>query len=79
MPRGQGLFMVVLQRVGLTFNTSLGYRRGPLIKFLQNFPRVGMIGYLTLSLKREELLSHQTRRPLVENVARRIMVIASLG
>ena len=66
-------------RVGLTFKTSLGSRRGFLIKFPPNFSRIVMIGCLTLSLKREELLVHQQRRQLVESVARSIMVIALLG
>ena len=45
-------YNVVIQRVGLTFMTSLGLRRGILIKFLLDFLTLVMIGYLTLSLKR---------------------------
>ena len=63
----------------LAFKTSLDLRRGLLIKFLTNFPRLMMIGCLTLSLKREEVLAHQVKSQLVENVARSIMVIALLG
>ena len=49
MPRGQGLMMVVPQRVGLSSKTSLGSRGKRLV----------MIGCVTLSLKREEVLAHQ--------------------
>ena len=79
IPIGQGHLMVVLQRVGLIFRTSLGFIRGPLIKFLPGSLRLIMIGFLTLSLKIEKVLAHQTRSQLVESVARSIMVIALLG
>ena len=64
---------VVLQRVGLTIKTSLCSRRGFLIKFLQNSPGLVMIGCLTLSLKKDEVLANLTRIQLVESVARSIM------
>ena len=38
-----------------------------------------MIGCLTLCLKREEVLAHQTRSQHVESVVRSIMAIALLG
>ena len=59
--------------------TSLGVRRGLLINFLPNFPRLVMIGCLNLSLKREKVLAHQARSQLVESVARSTMVSALLG
>ena len=68
-----------LLRVGLTFKTSLGSKRGFLIKFHPIFQRLVTTGCLTLSLKREEVLSHQPRSQLVESVTRSIMVIALLG
>ena len=56
---------VVLQRVSLTFKTSLGSRRGFLMKFPLYFPRLVILGCLTLSLKRDEVLAHQVRSNLV--------------
>ena len=79
MQKRQGLMIVVLQMVSLISMEILGSRIGFLIKFLPNFPRLMMIVFLTLSLKREEVLAHQTRSKLVESVARRIMVIALFG
>ena len=58
MPRGQGLMMVVLQRVGFISKTILGSTRGFLIKISPNFISLVMIGCLTLSPKREEVLAH---------------------
>ena len=54
-------------------------KKSSLIKFLQNFPRLVMIEFNTISIKREEVLAHQTISQLVEIVERSIMVIASLG
>lgn len=79
MPRGQGLLMVVLQRVSLISKKIIGLRRGLLIMFLQNIPRIVMIGCLILRLLREKLLAHQTRSRLFESVRRSIMVITLLG
>lgn len=79
MQKRQGLMIVVLQMVSLISMEILGSRIGFLIKFLPNFPRLMMIVFLTLSLKREEVLAHQERSELVENVERSIMVIALLG
>ena len=62
-------------KVGLTFKTRLDLRRVLPIKFLPNFPRLGIIGCITLSLKREEVLAHQKRSRLVKSVARSIMVM----
>ena len=42
-------------------------------------PKPMMIGFQTLSLKREEVLVHTRRNQLVESVARSTMVIALLG
>ena len=75
MPRGQDIFIVVLQRVGLISKTILGSRRGFLTKFLPSSLRLGMIGSLTLSLKRDGVLIHQPQRQLMDGVARSIMVI----
>ena len=43
------------------------------------FTKYRVLGCLTLSLKREEVLVHQVRCQLVESVERNIMVIALLG
>ena len=48
----QGLLMVVLQRVGLISKTSLGSKKGFLIKFLPSYLRIVMIKCVILSLKR---------------------------
>ena len=68
--------MMVRQRVGFTFKTSLSSRRGFLIKFLPNFPRLVMIGFLTQSLKKEGVLVHLQGSQLVGSVSRNIMVVA---
>ena len=74
MQRGQDLFMVVLQSVGIIFKTSLGLRRGFLIKFLLSSPSLEMIGCLNLSLKRERVLVLQLRILLVPSLERVILV-----
>ena len=51
IPRGKGLLMVVCQRVGLIFNTSLCLKRDFPTKILPSSLRLGMTGCLTLSLK----------------------------
>ena len=61
MPRGKVLLMVVFQRVGLRYKTSLGLRKGFLIKFVPSSLRIGMIRCLTLSQKREWILVHQRK------------------
>ena len=48
-------------RVGFIFKKSIGSTRGFLIMFFQKFPRLGTIGCLTLSLKREEVVILQAR------------------
>ena len=59
IPRGKHLLIVVLQNEGFISKTSLGSRRGFLIKFLLSSLSIGMIGCLTLILKRKEVLVHQ--------------------
>ena len=76
MQRGQDLFMVVLQSVGIIFKTSLGLRRGFLIKFLHSSVSIRMIGCLPLSLKSERILVHQPKRQLVESVERTIWYLS---
>lgn len=49
--RRQGLTKVVLLSVSLTFKTSVDSRRGFLIQFLQNNPRLVMIGCLSFVSK----------------------------
>ena len=73
------LMKVVPLSVGLTFKTILGSRRGFLVKFLLNLPMLVIIGCLTLSLRREEVLAHRVIRQNLESVARSTMVIAFLG
>ena len=58
----------VLLRVGFTFKTSLDSRRGFLIMFIPNLPRLVMIGSLIISLKSEEVLIQQERIKLLESV-----------
>ena len=64
----QRRLMVVLQRAGLISKTSLGSRRGFLTKFLPSSLRLLMIGCLTLSLKKEEVLVYQIKSLLVPSV-----------
>ena len=63
LQRGQGLKIVVLQRVGLISKTSVCLRRCFLIMFLQNIPRIVMI----------------IKKITCGSVANRIMVTALLG
>ncbi len=49
------------------------------VKFLQNFSRFVMIGFLTLSINIEKVLIHQVRSQIIENVERRILVSDLLG
>ena len=49
-PRPPSLLKVVPQRGGWKFKISLDLRKGSPIKSLQNFPRLTMIGCLTLHL-----------------------------
>ena len=65
---------VVVQEEGLKFKKSLRSKRGYPIKFLLSYPRLVIIGFLTLVLKREEVLVHQGKIVLVESVAKRIWV-----
>ena len=58
----------------LEIHDSQGSRKGFLIMFLPNFLRLGMIGCLTLSLRKVEILVHLTRIVLVPNVGRVILV-----
>ena len=53
MSRGKDLLMVVLPRVGLRFNKSLGSKIGFLINFLPSSLSLGIIGCLTTSLIRD--------------------------
>ena len=68
MLRGQDLLMEVLQRISLRYKTRLGLRSGFLIKYLPSFPRLGMIGCLTITLRREGILVHPTRSLHVPSV-----------
>ena len=77
--RRQDLLMVVLQRIGLRYKTSVDLTSGFLIKFIPISLRLVCIGCLTLRLKRERVLFHQSRSELVEIVARSTMVIALRG
>ena len=72
----QDLFIIVLQRVGLISNKILGSKKGFLIKFSPSSLRLVMKGCLNLSLKKEGVLTHQTRIQLVKSVARSILVNA---
>ena len=76
---GQGPVMVVLRSVELISKTNQGSKRGSQFNFLQNSPWLVMIGCLTLSLKRDDVLPHLTRTQLVKSGARSIMAIALLG
>ena len=76
---GQCHLIVVLERVGLISKTILGSKSYFLTKFLPSSLRLVIIGYLTLSLKREEELIYLPRRQYIGVVVKDIMVIASLG
>lgn len=65
---------IVLLRVGLTFQTSVGSRRGFLTKFPLSSPRFAKIGFLTQGPKREKVLIHQVRNQLGESVVKSIEV-----
>ena len=64
---------------GLEIQDSLYLRRGFLIKFLPSSLRQVVIGCLTVSLRKENLLVHKSRSQLVESVARSTMVIDLRG
>ena len=49
------------------------------MKFLPNLTSLAIIGCLTLSLKKEEVLVHQTKSQNVDSLARSIMVIVLFG
>ena len=67
---------VSLQREGWKFQRNLYSTRGYPIKSLPNFPRLVMIGYIILSLKKKEVIVHQARSLLVPSVVRSIKVNA---
>ena len=58
MSRGQDPLIVVLPRGVFKFKTSLGSKRAFKFKFLPSSLRLWMIGFLTLSLRREGVLVH---------------------
>ena len=79
MTGGKGLLKMVLQRVCLTFKTSLGLRRCLLIKFLPNFPRIMMIGFLVLSLKREKNANSLSKKPTCEKCGKKHYGVCLVG
>ena len=79
MLRRQDLLIEVLQRIGLRYKTRLDLRSEFQVKSLPSFERLVVIGYLTLNSKRKKVLIHQSRRQLVESVARSTMVIVLRG
>ena len=79
MLRGQHLLMEVLQMEDLRYKTRLDSRIRFLIKFLISFLSLGIIGCLTLSLKRERVLVHQPKSTLAESVVRSTMIIVLRG
>ena len=79
MLKGQDLFMVVLQSVGIIFKTSLGLRRGFQVKFLPSSQSLVVIGCLTLSGRRKNVLIHKPRIQIVESVARSTGMITLRG
>ena len=74
MSRGQDLLMVVLQRVGLIFKTSLGLKKGFLNKSLPKFPKARDDRVFNPKPKKGRIVVHQPRK-LLKGVARGIMVI----
>ena len=60
--RAKSLKLVLLM-ISWISKTGLDLRRNFLIKFLLSFPRLVMIGCLTLSLKREEVEAHHVKKP----------------
>ena len=74
MPRGQDVFVMVLQWVRLRFKTSLALRSQFLIMFFPISLRLDIIGCLTPSLT-EGILVQQIRIKLLETMARSTMII----
>ena len=68
-----------LQRIGLRYKTSLDLISRFQVKSLPISQRLVVIGFLTLSSRREKILSHQPGSQLVESVARSTIVIALRG
>lgn len=74
MLRGKSLIKVVPITVVLILNTRQDSARGSPIKFLLCSLRLMMIGFLTLSSKREEFEIHQARILLVESMVKSMWV-----
>ena len=53
MLRGQNILMNILKRIGLQYKTSLDLRSGFQVKSLPSSQSLVMIGFLTLSSRRE--------------------------
>ena len=68
----------MFQKVGLISKTSLGFRRGSLIKFHPISLRIRMIRIKTLGPKRDRVEAHQMRSVNMFSVERVIMVNAWL-
>ena len=66
-------------KIGFKFKTSLRSRRGSLINFHLISLRLGLIGCLTPSLKKEGALVHKLGNKLVQGVASNIMGIVLKG
>ena len=79
MLRGQDHLKGVLQIIGLRYKTSLGLRSMFQDNILPSSQRLVVLGFLTLSSRREEVIIHQPRNQLVESEARSTMVIALKG
>ena len=67
----------VLSKRRLDILDNPRFKKRFVIKFLRSSLWLVMIGCLTLSLKREGVIVHQTRNQLVESVARSTMVFSN--
>ena len=56
MKKGKDLMVVVMQRIGLRYKTSLNLRSGFQIKSLPNTQDLVVIGCVTLNSRRENVL-----------------------
>ena len=79
MLKGQYILLVVLQRIGLKYKTSIDSGSGFIVKFLLSYLRLVVIGCLTLRLRMEKALVQLLKSQLVENVVKSTMLISLRG
>ena len=70
--------MVVLEKLGLTLNKSVGSTRGSIIAFRPSYLGLMMVRYKNLGRKREAVETHKMRCLHVPRVERVILMNDSL-